>query len=137
MDATSLLCATITTATHMGNMVLRKGRALHEMLLQRVVFVALTSEGRDVSLLVVAPRALDAGKTAWHQFSAFTDLLPTLRARGHLGISLTHFAFDRAVHEPMSRRLTALHDAYYDPAHRPPTDEDLLLQLTDLTVDTP
>ena len=65
--ATSLLCATITTAKHVGNTVLRRGRALHEMLLQRVVFVARSSEGRDVSVLVVPPRALDEGKTAWHQ----------------------------------------------------------------------
>ena len=90
-DATSLLCSSVLAAKHSVQTVWRKGRALHEMLLQRLCFLAGCGKRRDVVHLVLPPRSIDQGKTAWHHFTAATEASGTLRSLGHRGISISHF----------------------------------------------
>jgi hypothetical protein len=59
-----------------------------------------------------------------------------LRDRGFQGLTLTHFCSDRAVFKPLTTRLTARHEAFYQLA---PTqcDDSGLSQLTNIVVSTP
>jgi hypothetical protein len=136
-DATSLLCVAVSVARHGDSQVLRKGRVLHEMLLQRGVFVCQGSSSREVTHLVAPPRSLDRGKSVWHHFVACTEFASTLRAQGHSGIVVNHYAFDRAVYEPLFQKLVARHEGYYDDAEAWSHDIPIELgRLLDWTVGT-
>ena len=62
-DATSLLCHTQASTYLFGKPVVRKGKVLHELLLQRGFMKSLSSTGRErVALLFADPLPLSAGK---------------------------------------------------------------------------
>ena len=60
-----------------------------------------------------------------------------LRAGGHRGIAVSHYAFDRAVHDPLFGKLLARHHAYYDDRLRPQECEGGLGELLDWVVGAP
>jgi hypothetical protein len=135
-DATSLLSTTIATGSHHGLQVRRHGRSLHEMLLQRGLLVTMGSLRRGILHTMSAPKSMGNGKSVWHLFAAACDFSTTLRGRGFQGLTLTHFCFDRAVFKPLTTRLTARQEAFYQLAHTQ-CDDSGLSQLTHIVVSTP
>jgi hypothetical protein len=81
-------------------------------------------------------KGLGLGKKAWNHFTAGCSYFPLLRHIGHKGISITHYAFDRLLLEPLMGMFGARHNLYYS-EHGPDLgDEGFLFRLTDWVVGT-
>ena len=65
--------------------------------------------GPIMRYLTCPPVHLSEGKTALHLFTALREFFPHLKAAGHCGISIHHYAFDRAVESAMSSLLFPHH----------------------------
>ena len=52
-----------------------------------------------------------------------------MRSRGHNGIAVTAYVYDRAIHDPATRKLFARHDAWWREDIRPQERNALLLKL--------
>ena len=90
-------------------LVARAGTRLSEFLVERVFFKGTTLLGEDVGeVFVMEPRCLDHGKGAWHTVGALLDV-PTLKELGHSGISVSHYAFDRAIYPSLSQKVHRRH----------------------------
>ena len=61
-------------------------------------------QGRT-AVILRDPLPLHKGKGAWPLFSAGVEFLPKLCDLGHSGISIYHFAFDRALHDSLVRHF--------------------------------
>ena len=76
------------------------------MLLQRGWLKAFSPNGElEMTMLVMDPIALTAGKKHGNVFTAACQFFPMIRQKGHRGISITHVCFDRALHSAMTRRF--------------------------------
>ena len=113
-DATSLLCRADASAKLGTAVVMRRGKVLAELLMQRGFFKSISPAGVErVAVLFAEAVPLTKGKSAWHLFSAACAFYPLLRKVGHQGISITHVAADRAVMEPLQRLLHQRSEAYF------------------------
>jgi hypothetical protein len=106
-DATSHLCKAISIAEASESHVVRHGRVLAELLVERGFIKVRSFSGRErVACLVQAPRALSLGKSCYHGFSAACEFLPILRQWNHQSILVDHVTFDRAVYKSMVTSCT-------------------------------
>lgn len=88
----------------------RRGKHCVEFLLQRGWYKTLGPDGGiKMTPLLGDPVPLTLGKTAWHLYSAAQDFTPLLQEMGHDGISISHYAFDRAIYAPLLRKLLQRH----------------------------
>ena len=93
-----------------GGSFAREGGAGGELLCQRTFFRTRCSTGGwKTAALIRDPVPLVHGKGADSIFSAAVEFHKTLRQMGHWGIALQHYAFDRAMHAPLTRRFKQHH----------------------------
>lgn len=139
-DATSLLCTAQQQAAlgSSAQVVIRRGKVLHELLMQRGFLKMRTPSGQDrVAILMRDPLPLTAGKSVWHLFSAAVGFFPLLRKAGAAGICIQHLAADRAVFGALDRRLRQRQEAFYTEGLGPDHGKAAkLLKLTDWCVST-
>ena len=87
----------------------RVGTELSEFLVERVFFKSTSVLGEDLGVAMVMPaRCLDHGKGAWQCMSALLDV-PTLKELGHVGISVSHYAFDRGIYPSLCPKVHRRH----------------------------
>ena len=77
------------------------------------------------------------GKGTWWMCVVAKALFPTLRELGHRGISLSHYAFDRAVFSACSRKMLQLHMENDEAYSMRSPDDASSLRLTNWQVITP
>lgn len=137
-DATPLKCSATQVASAEGASVVRKGKVLHEFLVQRGCLKAKDGTGElKLAFLFSDTVPLSKGKKAWNLFSAGAAYFPLLRKAGHQGICVQHHSADRAAFEALDRCFRQRHQAYYTPSIGPELGEGaLLLELTDWIVGT-
>jgi hypothetical protein len=77
-DATSMLCQTRTSAQLLNKTVVRKGKVLHEFLMQRGYIKCLSASGNEqIAILFSDPLPLSEGKRGWNMFEAGCDFFPS------------------------------------------------------------
>jgi len=132
-DATALLCQHVAEAGQGAQKVVRRGRVLHELLMQRgFLKTALPSGDDQVALLIRDPLPLTAGKRSWNLFSAGAAFYPLLRHCGHQGICISHFVADRLAFSAIDRMFRQRQKAFYTPGLGPCLgDEAPLKEMTD------
>ena len=93
-----------------GRSVQRHGRETSEFLVQIGFVRRIDSSGKPVSACVLRdPVPLAHGKGAWALFSCGREFFPTARQQGHRGISIAHYAFDRAGYNPLKKAFQQYH----------------------------
>ena len=132
-DATAILCQHVAEARQGTHTVVRKGRVLHELLMQRGFLRATSPSGDDqVALLIRDPLPLSVGKKSWNLFAAGAGFFPLLRHCGHEGICISHFVADRLAFSSLDRMFRQRQKAYYTPGMGPPLGEEApLKEMTD------
>ena len=127
------------TSSHEGSNITRKGRALHELLLERGLVKCTKASGQDeVAFMCSDIRSLAAGKTNWNLFTASAAFSPLLRKPGHMGITVHHHCMDRGVFSALDRNFRQRHQAFYTAGLGPDLGEEaFLLELTSWIVGTP
>ena len=134
----------LVQATHVaqrasGQHVVRTaGRGL-ELLLQRVFLKTIAPSGEHlVTAYFRDPVPLDNGKGAWPCFTAACECFPMLKTMGHMGISISHYCFDRALYSSLGRILRQRHMLYHEMAISGSSNEGeaILSQMTDWVVTT-
>ena len=125
-DATSLLCRADASAASGAKLVMRRGKGLEELLMQRGFFKTRSAAGTErVAVLFAEAVPLSGGKSMWHLFSAAASFYPLLRVVGHKGISITHVAADRAVMASLQRLLRQRSEAYFTEGLGPAAQDHL------------
>lgn len=137
-DATPLKCASTAVVSAEGASLTRKGKVLHEFLVQRGVVKTKAEDGSvAMAFLFSDILPMSEGKRAWNFFSAGASFFPLLRRTGHRGISVQHHAADRAAFDAIDRCFRQRHQAYYTPRLGPDLGEEApLLELTDWILST-
>lgn len=137
-DATPLRCTSTTVLAAAGGQVVRKGRNLEELLLQRGLFKTIAPGGEPcMAFLFTDILSLSEGKKAGNVFTAQAKFFPLLRKAGHDGICVQHVCADRALFSPLERLLRQRVEAYYSAGIGPDLGEGRrLLALTDWVVGT-
>lgn len=135
-DATSFLCADVQQNASLGTSIVRKGKVLHEFLMQRGFCKIVHASGREqLEVLFADPLPLTEGKSCWNQFAAGSKFYPMLRQQGHRGICVFHLSADRAVLSGLTRMFRQRLRAYYSDEFGPPLGpEKPLLERSDLFV---
>ena len=138
-DATSYITRGRTAVAHASSSTIkRRGKLPCEFLSERL-FLKRCEPGQAIQsqAYIAPPRLLHAGKQAGNAFHACCELVPTWRLKGHDGILIQHYCFDRALHLPLCRLLEARKNALYSPEvgalNRP---DRAILELKDLFVQT-
>lgn len=122
---------------HAKRRVAREGGRLREFLVQRGFVKAMGVDGGgEVCVLLSDPLPMDEGKSAWHCFSAAVQFYPMLREKGHVGIAISHYGFDRALYEALQNKLRMRHAKYYEDLAESGKGQSQLLALTDWVVST-
>ena len=96
---------------HVGCLTIRReGKQTQEYLAQ-VCFLryADTATRTNSKCIFAPPLPMTEGKSAQAQFQAGLQVSVNLRARGHRGIVLQHYCFDRAIESAMSRMFRQHH----------------------------
>jgi len=139
-DGTPISTRKRATATSSSDVsVTRTGKTTEELLVQHACVRYLDSRGVAHSRVVLQePLPLTNGKSAWALLSRGVDFLPTARQMGHHGISVCHYAFDRAAYSALARHFKQYHEHLsalqcYPAGGTSPR----LLQLTEWVVSTP
>ena len=110
-DGTPLRMAFRWVATLNGMRVKKNGCSSVEMLLERSFTEGVDLEGRRCAALNLRePRAMKHGKTNWHLYQAMLEFQPLLREEGHLGIAVSHYAFDRGCYQGLVRLAQKRHE---------------------------
>ena len=118
--------------------LVREGKALHEYLLERSFFKKLDKDGVAVpQVIITEPRVLSEGKTSWNLYTAAELSSPHLKSRGHTGISISHYCFDRLAYSALSRKLLQRHALFHHIQKSMSNDHTILDELTDLVISTP
>lgn len=113
-DATSFLCRHQVSKAAAQGAIQRRGRHLDEFLCERGIFKSVGPSGINTAIVLRPPRILSAGKKLGNLFRAATDFFPLPRVEaGSSSILVSHFVFDRAVHAPLVRLLSARRNAFY------------------------
>ncbi len=84
-----------------------------EFLIQRAFMTYHANGEQKFFALVGEPVPLIFGKSAVQQFCAGRVFFPSMRACGHNGVCIHHFAFDRAGYTAIERLFRQLHEAQY------------------------
>eukprot|EP00969_Alexandrium_andersonii_P136557 6041182-Alexandrium_andersonii.AAC.1 len=117
--------------------VRRVGGSLHELLVQRSFFKFRGLDGQEkVWCYFRDPVPLDKGKTAGCMYTAMVRFFPLLRALGHQGLALSHYAFDRAAFSALERMARQRHALQYGAGSVARSPEDEVLALTDWVLST-
>jgi hypothetical protein len=95
-----------------GTSVKREGRETSEFLVQVGFARRIDPNGKTITACILRdPVPLVHGKSAWSLFSCGREFFPTARQQGHVGISIAHYAFDRAAYNPLQRTFRQYHAA--------------------------
>ena len=131
--ASTLVSTTTRTQSSKAPRLTRKGKLLHELLMQRLVLMRdVGGTGRQMQHLFAEPRLLSEGKGQWHIFVAATELFPLPRKLGHKGPLLQHVVADRAQLTAVARLLRCRQELFYSEEHGRCEDQRALeLELTD------
>ena len=97
-----------------GKLVRRQTRQKHEFLLQRVVVRASTGAHDVVHQVIMPPRSLTLGRTAWNMLQASVEACATPRSLGHIGITVLVFVQDGALCWSTLKKVKGLHALKYD-----------------------
>lgn len=137
-DATSLLCQAVVTHKEAEGVVLRRGKVLMELLMQRGYLKTVSAAGQEnIALLITNPLPLTAGKKTSNLFTAAASFWPLLRRCGHQGLCIYHLEADRACLSSLDRLLRQRHSGYYTAGLGPELGNNaVLLELTDWFVST-
>ena len=73
------------------------GRSTEDLLQKGFVMVPRLNGVIEVTALFGEPKPLSSGNDSWCMYAAAKAFFSTLREVGHRGMSLSHYAFDRAV----------------------------------------
>ena len=138
-DATSFLCQAQASATVAGETVCRKGKVLHEFLMQRGYLKCMSATGQErTALLFTDPVPFSEVKKCWNLFESGCRFFPLLPHTGHLGTCIFHLAADRAVQTPLQRMLHQRLEGFYTEGLGPQLGEEgPLLHLTGWFITTP
>ena len=141
-DVTSYRTAVVhTSKVGSGDIVRRQGKRLQEFLCQRSWFLTQNRVGEQAAaVLMRPPRSMSEGHTTWHIFGALDRGAPLLKAMDHRGISISHYAFDRAPFSALYPLLHARHELYVERRRAAALhgDDDCdTMQLTDWVCATP
>ena len=133
-DATSFLCSSIAETRSLGDRVVRRGRVLHEFLMQRGFIIGFSVIGEQhAAILMSDPLPLTQGKKSTNLFAAGCKFYQLLRMVGHSGISIFHRVTDRAVLSSLERLFRQRQAAYYkDGLGLSLEDDKVILEYTDL-----
>ena len=112
-DPTPLLLDATATSTWGSSLVVRQGKVLSELLMQRTLVRVPSKDGGKLAFVFAYPRPLSEGKSAWHLFSCACEHFPLARALGHKAINIFHFSSDRAGFSSLARKLSARCEAYF------------------------
>ena len=75
----------------------RRHRRTSEFIVERSFYITLDADGEPAAAAVVLmPRSLHTGTTAWHCYNCSTQSYRLLKEMGHEGISISHYCYDRA-----------------------------------------
>jgi len=137
-DATPLKCSSKAVHTSAGAQVVRKGRDLEELLLQRGLLKTTLASGEPrMAFLFSDILPLTQGKKSTNIFTAQCNFFPLLRKAGHADICIQHICTDRALQAPLERMLRQRVSAYYTAGLGPDMgDSRAMLELTDWVVGT-
>ena len=128
----------VSTIAGTAKTLRRQGGRSTEYLLQKgFVLVPRLSGVVEVTALFGEPKPLSNGKDTWCMYAAAKAFFPTLRELGHRGISLSHYAFDRAVFSACSRKMLQLHMEKDEAYSTRNPDDAALSRLTNWQVLTP
>ena len=84
--------------------VMREGRSQSELLVQHANFRTIDHAGNAVTRVMLRdPLPLAHGKGAWAIFACGAEWATSLRQRGHRGIAVQHYCFDRAGYSASQR----------------------------------
>ena len=93
-----------------GFVAQRHGRSTEEYLVQHAFARRLDASGQAHTVALLRdPLPLTHGKGAWAMFNAGVEFFQTAREQGHLGISIAHYAFDRAAFVALQRTFHQRH----------------------------
>ena len=116
----------------------RRGRAGMELLVQKAFLATSTVLGEPkMAVLFRDALPLTAGKSTWCLYSAAVDFFPLLRECGCTSITISHYAFDRAVYSGLGRKLIQRHMRYHADLRSTEPEAAELLDLLDWQVSTP
>ena len=125
VDPTSF--ALVATHTQQGDSktVLRKGKVLHELLMQRMVLKRHGAEGSVPRMVIDYPRVLSQGKSAKHVFQCAQQFLPIPGQWAHDGFLVVHLCADGALHGPLADLMLAHQQALDQEQARAEADASL------------
>jgi hypothetical protein len=112
-DATSALLTCSDTSTVACRPIIRKGRHLYSLLLERALFMCRVGDSILSTIVVKCARPLQ-DKSTWAEFTAQCECMDHPRGK-HLGILILHVCFDRAVFESLARKQEQRSKAFYMP----------------------
>jgi len=127
-DQTSHLCETIHHDAVKRRPVIRKGKMLHQFLMERGFLLIRPPSGPERSaVLLREPLPLTEGADTWGDFACGAQFFPMLRRLGHRGICVFHICADRKVFSALDRKFCQRQKAYYTPGEPPPQENCCLL----------
>lgn len=90
--------------------VIRRGGNAADFVIKKGWIKTWTKSGEvGIALIQRDMLHLTEGKTSWCLFSATLRCLPSLHEIGAQGISITHYAFDKAMYNALSTKLRQWH----------------------------
>ena len=111
VDPTSFALVATHTQKQDSKTVTRKGKVLHELLMQRLVLKRSGADGSVPRMVIGYPVPLTQGKSARHVFQSALKFLPIPDTWTHDGFLLVHLCADGALHSPLADLLSAHHQA--------------------------
>jgi hypothetical protein len=143
-DGTPLSTKKRTTAKSSSDVAqVRYSRTTEEFLVQHAFVRYIDAKGEHHSTVVLKdPIPLTNGKSAWALYACATDFIETARVMGHTGISVCHYAFDRAAYSALARHMKHRHQLAASVARVSTSSSSAnvsfrLLELTEWVVSTP
>ena len=88
-----------------GTSVKREARETSEFMVQVGFARRLDPSGQAITASILR----DPVAAAWSLFSCGRDLFQTARQRGHMGISIAHYSFDRAAYSTLQKKFRQYH----------------------------
>ena len=111
VDPTSIALVATHTQKENSQTAVRKGKVLHELLMQRMVLKRAGADGCVPRMVIGYPVALSEGKTARHIFHSAQKFLPLPGQWEHEGFLLVHVCADGALHSPLADLMLANQNA--------------------------
>lgn len=102
----ALSMTTVVRQVTQERRVVRRAGAAMEFLVERGYIKSISAGGCvSVAALMREPRPMSSGKGSWCIYASAAAFWPGVRSFGHQGPAIAHFAFDRAVHSAVVRKL--------------------------------